>query len=217
MEGIETELLRYAFTGVNIIPTLLLIIMQIYWLVAITGFFDFEFLDFDLEGAESVGPLNALAVLLNIGQVPAVLAISLIILNFWIVSMLLYYLPIVAGGLINGVLLIPAFVVSLYITKVIIQPVNKLFIGKASKDGIDNKVLGKRCVMLCDLDDKRLGQARVKQNGASVVMNVKKIFDEETFKKGEVAFVYKKDEDKDFYYIAKSFMNDEATENMEAY
>lgn len=122
-----TELLRYAFTGINIIPTSLFLVTQLYWLIAITGFFDLDFLDFDLEGAESVGPLGALAVFINIGQVPIALVCSMLVLNFWILSMLLYFLPIHPGGWINGLLLIPAFYLGLIITKYEIQPLKKIF------------------------------------------------------------------------------------------
>lgn len=211
MEGILTELLRFAFTGVNIIPTVILILMQCYWLIAITGFFDFEFLDIDvdLEGADAVGPLGAIAVFINIGQVPVALVFSLIVLNFWILAMLMYFLPIAAGGFINGVLLLPALIASIYITKNEIKPLKNIFKERKTFDDIEHKVLTRRCTLMCDLEEGILGQARVKQKGASIVVNVKPEFKEESFKKGEIAFVFRKDNEKDIYYIAKSLSKEE--------
>jgi len=185
--------------------------MQCYWLIAITGFFDFEFLDIDvdLEGADAVGPLGAIAVFINIGQVPVALVFSLIVLNFWILAMLMYFLPISAGGFINGVLLIPALVASIYITKKEVEPLKKIFQKRKTVDDIEHKVLTRRCTLMCDLKEGILGQARVKQKGASIVVNVKPEFKEESFTKGEVAFVFRKDDEKDIYYIAKSLSKEE--------
>ncbi len=97
MEGIITELLRYAFSGVNIIPTVMLILIQLYWVVASIGFLDLEFLDIDLdldlEGSEGMGGLTAIAAFINEGEAPFTFTISLVVLNFWILMMLTYFYP----------------------------------------------------------------------------------------------------------------------------
>lgn len=211
MEGIRTELFKFAFTGVNNIPTVILILMQGYWLIAITGFFDLDFLDFDIEldGAEAVGPLGAIALFINIGQVPVALVFTLVVLNFWILMMMTYFLPIAAGGLISGILLLPALFASVYITKKEIVPLKKIFPEKQSKHDIEHKVLTRRCKLLCSLKHGILGQASVEKEGASIVINVKTLFENEEFEKGEVAFVFKKDKEMDVYYIAKTLMADE--------
>lgn len=173
-------------------------------------FFDIDLdVDMDLEGADAGGLLNAIAVFINIGEVPFGLVFSLVILNFWIFSMMMYYLPIHPGGLINGLLLLPAFAAGIYVTKIEILPLkNKIF--KASNTGDEeNKIIDKRCVLKCDLEAGRLGQAEISQDGVSIVINVKTQFEEETFKKDELAFVFRKDEEKDIYYIAKLLMDKE--------
>lgn len=180
--------------------------MQIYWLIAITGFFDFDIfdVDLDLEAGSDVGILGALAVFINIGKVPIALVFSLMVLNFWIVSMVLYFLPISPGGLINGLLLIPAFIVGLYITKYETLPLKFIFKGKKEDYDIDHKVLKRRCILKTDVSTGVLGQAEIEQNGASIVINVMNYFEAESFEKGERAFVFMKDDEEDVYYIAKS-------------
>jgi len=219
MEGIVTELLKYAFTGVNIIPTMILILMQCYWIIVIIGFMDLDFLDFDmdLEGADGAGPLNAIGVFIGIGEVPFALVLSMIVLNFWILAMLMYFLPIAAGGLISGMLLIPALMASVYITKLEILPVKKFFFERKNVDDIAHKVLEKICTMKCDLEFGMLGQAEVRQDGASVVINVMIVYKHEAFKKGDYAFVFKKDDKKDVYYITKPLMDNEYYKEMEEY
>ncbi len=66
----NTELLRNAIAGFNIIPTALLGLVILYWLIAIVGVFDFEVLDMDIEAGDNTGPLSGIAVFLNIGEVP---------------------------------------------------------------------------------------------------------------------------------------------------
>lgn len=217
MEGIVTELLKFAFTGVNIIPTMILILMQVYWIIAILGFLDFDFfdVDVDLEGAEGAGPLNALAVLINVGEVPFALVFSLIVLNFWILSMLMYFLPIESGGVISGIMLLPALIVSIFITKIEVIPFRKLFLERKNLNDIQHKVMDRRCTLKCELRDGKLGQAEIRQDGASIMINVKSQFQDEHFRKNEIAFIFRKDKEKDVYFIAKTLMGDAFYKEME--
>lgn len=208
------ELLRYAVSGFNIIPTALLGLMTFYWLVAILGIFDFDFdfdvdVDIEMEGADAAGPLAGIALFINIGQVPIALVFSLLVLNNWILAMMLYYLPIKAGGIINGVLLIPVFLLSILITKFEIQPLKGVFKGKKRNNGIDDRIMDKRCTVISEVAYDRLGQAEVEKEGASIVINAKSEFKSEVFKKGETAFVFRKDEDKDLYYLTRPLLQEE--------
>lgn len=183
---------------------------NIYWLVAIAGFFDLDFLDFDLDlDGDVTGPLSALALFIQIGKVPIALVFSLIVLNFWILSMLMYFLPITAGGTINGILLVPALVLSVLITKIEVKPLKKVCFKEERIADIEHKVLTQRCRLLTELVPGKLGQASIKQRGASIVINVKTLFEEESFDKGELAFVFEKDAIEDIYYVTKTLVADE--------
>ena len=48
-----------------------------------------------------------------------------------------------------------------------------------------------------------MGQGEIKREGASILINVKQYDNEETFEKGEEAYVTKKDDEKNIYYIIK--------------
>jgi len=73
----------------------------------------------------------------------------------------------------------------------------------------------KRCVLKCDLEYGKLGQAELRQEGASIVINVKVEFKDETFMKDDYAFVYRKDKKQDVYYIAKLMLENEYYREME--
>ncbi len=200
-----TELLKNAVTGVNIIPTALLGVVLLYWIIVIIGAFDFDFLDVDIDiGADNSGPFYAILAFLNVGELPFMLIISIFILNFWVISMLIYYLPFVAvGGLLNGILLIPAMIISIFLTKYETIPLKGIFKYSNMQDNKDKQVLEQLCILMCDVKDGRLGQAKIKRDGASIIINVKSEYEEESFNKDEAAFVSRKDTNKDIYYIVK--------------
>ncbi|MCH4889770.1 hypothetical protein EZV73_19460 [Acidaminobacter sp. JC074] len=170
-----------------------------------------DFLDFDLDldGSEGVGPIGALAVIINIGQVPVALVFSIVAANFWILAMMTYFLPIEAGGVISGILLLPELIVSVFITKFEIKPLRMVFRDRKGEDDIEHKVLSHKCRLITDLEYGRLGQAEIEQEGASIVINVKVMIKEESFKKNEHALVFSKDENEDFYLIAKPLLSEE--------
>lgn len=117
--------------------------------------------------------------------------------------MLLYYLPIVQGGLVNGLLFIPVIMISTIITKYEVIPLKGIFKYSNMQANIENVATEQLCTLMCQVNNERLGQAKIKRDGASIVINVKSEYDKETFEKNEVAFVSRKDTDKNIYYIVK--------------
>ena len=205
------ELVKNAFTGGNIIPTVLLILIILYWLVAIIGAIDFDFLDFDfdldLDFSDAGGPFYALLAFLKVGELPFMFVVSIIILNFWIIAMLMYYLPIPVGGRLNTILLIPAFILSVFITRIETYPLRLIFRNTNLEDDSDNPditVVGQLCRLKCSVENGRLGQAEIERDGAPVTINVKAENEGVSFRKNEIALVVRQDIEKNLYYIVKS-------------
>ncbi|WP_157950007.1 hypothetical protein [Vallitalea okinawensis] len=176
-----------------------------YWISVIVGTLDFDFLDFDidLDAADQSGPFYAILAFLNVAELPFMLVFSIWMLNFWIVTMMMYYLPITAGGAIQGILLLPALIVSMIITKFESKPLKGIFKYSNMQDNRGNQVIKQLCVLICDVNSGRIGQAEIKRDGAPLIFNVKSEYDGDSFVKGEVAFVNRKDTDKNIYYIVK--------------
>jgi hypothetical protein len=186
---------------------MLLILTQLYWLLAIIGLFDMDFFDVDLdletEGAEASGLLNALAMFLNIGQVPLTLVLTMLAFDFWLLSMFTYFLPFAHGGLISGILLVGLFFIALLVTKYQVKLLQIGIFEKKAKNDVATRVLNKKCILKSDLVGNQLGQALIEENKTSIVINVKAKFDEDSFAKDEIAFVLEKDQEKEVYYITK--------------
>ena len=206
------ELFNNALTGVNIIPTILLGFVLFYWLTVIIGVIDFDLFDidvdidgdFDVDAGGDIGPFHAFLAFLNLADLPFMLVFSVIILVFWIIAMFMFLLPITPGGLINGLLLIPAFIVSVLIAKIITNPLKKVFKKVYEEEEYQEEpIVGQIVILTCELKEGRLGQGEIEREGASILINVKQYDNEETFEKGEEAYVTKKDDEKNIYYIIK--------------
>ncbi|MBE6089089.1 MAG: DUF1449 family protein [Clostridium beijerinckii] len=196
-----SELIKNALTGVNIIPTAILGLVLLYWITVIIGVIDFNLFDFDVDVDAEV--FQGVLIFMNLKDIPFMVVFSILSLVFWILSMMLHRLPIEPGGFINGVILVPILIISLLITKMITKPLKKLF-KKDYEDGIAQEgVIGQLVTMVSTIKDGRLGQGEIKTEGASILINVKAEKEEENFYKNEVAYVYRKDDEKNIYYIIK--------------
>lgn len=204
------ELISNAFNGVNIIPTVLLGLVLLYWLVVIIGVIDIDLfdvdIDLDLEAIDGGEGLYAFLTFLNVKEIPFMIVLSIISIIFWIISMLMYLLPIKSGGLINGILLIPALILSILITKPITNATKGIF-KKVHDEALSEEeaVIGQLITVISDIKDGRLGQGEIKREGASLRINIKSEFAEDIFIKNEEAYVTKKDEEKNIYYIVKLY------------
>lgn len=200
------ELLKTAITGVNIIPTILLGLVILYWITVIIGAIDIDLLDFDLDlpdGEVITNPFYGILAFLNVGDLPFMIVLSIFSLSLWTISMIIGVLPIVSGGFINAVLIIPNIILSLFITKAITHPLKGLFKGMMKDVESDVKIEGQLCTLLGNLAYGRLGQAEIERLGSSILINVKVEDEEEKLLKGDKAIVLKKDFDRGYYIIKK--------------
>ena len=162
-----SELFNNALTGVNIIPTILLGFVLFYWITVIIGVIDFDLFDIDIDGdfdvdaGGDIGPFHAFLAFLNLADLPFMLVFSVIILVFWIIAMFIFLLPITPGGLINGLLLIPAFIVSVLIAKIITNPLKKVFKRVYEEEVYQEEpIVGQIVILTCELKGGRLAKER---------------------------------------------------------
>ncbi len=208
------QTLKLAIHGANILPTILFVLVLLYWITMILGVVDLDLFDFDadvdanVDGCPDGGPdadagiFHSMLVFLNIDAIPFMVVMSILVFLFWTMAMLINILPIAKGGLIAAALFIPAFMFSATLTKGITHPMRRLFL--ALKDDGDRGVEteGQVCTLLFALDGDRLGQAEFTSKDKHLVINVKG-YQGKTFEKGERALVLEKDPGGNFYFIDK--------------
>lgn len=168
------------------------------------GVLDIDFLEIDIEGADSTSPFYSLAAFLNSGEVPIGIVMSLLILNFWILAMLTYLVPLESKGVIHWIVIGVAFIISILITRIELMPLKRIFISSTMRTRSKSGVLSKECVLICQLNNDKIGQASIRRDGASLIFNVKSEISGEVFEKGETAYVSSQDEEKNIYYIRKT-------------
>ncbi|MBO0359369.1 hypothetical protein J0X19_15505 [Hymenobacter sp. BT186] len=212
-----TELLHAAVSPPNLLPTTLLVFVLLYWLTVIIGLLDFKTLDlhthhdFDLPHATHVAPdssgmgvswLNNALAFFNLGRVPLMVFLSFVALPLWVGSILLNYYLGNTSLLVGLLLLLPLFIGSLLLAKVLTLPFVHLFAALERNHDSGAQPLGKVCTVLLPTTHDRLGQASVRLlNGAPLVLNVRAASATTELRKGESALVIDYDTTRRCYLI----------------
>lgn len=178
MKAMEA-LLEATVWGGNIIPTILLVFVLVYWLTVVVGFVDLDAFDIDLDmetgvnSDVSVGWFNHVLYFFNLGQVPLMLFLSFLAIPMWLLAIAATDYLGLESVTLSFVLLLPNFVLSLFIAKLLTQPFVTLF-DKLEASAEDNiQIIGKVCTIVINASEDRLGQARLEERGSVLMLNVR--------------------------------------------
>lgn len=179
-----------AFAYPTAIYSALLVVVLVYWLLALTGLVDFEESSPDLDG--TLGTVAGYLVAFGLGGVPFSIVVSLLVLIAWLLSSLAaeIILPLVPteilGFIAGSGILIAAFACALPLTAVCVRPMRKLFV---SHSAVSNQALvGQRCRILTGSVSAGFGRAEVESRGAS--FNIRVFADEpNTLARGSPAII----------------------------
>ena len=200
------ELLEFSFSGVNIIPSFLMILTSLYWLVAIFGLIDVEALDIDLDldvDADmdaDVGGTTAVLAYFNLGDMPLMIFLSFFTLPLWLGTIGLTDLFGIESFWLGLAILIPVMIGSLFVAKILTYPIAK-FYKKAKENNEAVVVLGQTCIAKLPISNDRTGQAEIKSRGTSVLINVRTTSEDMVIPKGEKAIVISEDLENNIYYV----------------
>ncbi|MCR5886605.1 DUF1449 family protein [Hymenobacter sp. J193] len=193
-----TELLQAAVSPPNLLATGLLIFVLLYWLTVIVGLLDFKTLDLDLhvdsthdvphDAHLSVAWLNHALAFFNLGRVPLMVFVSFLALPLWVGSILTNYYTHNSSLLLGLAFCLPLFIGSLLVAKVLTTPFVKLF-ATLEQDQSGSNPIGKVCTLLLPASHERLGQATVRTNGDTLMLNVKAASAATELRKGDTALV----------------------------
>lgn len=208
------EIIVAAFSPVNVVLTVLLILVVLYWLMVIFGAMDLDFLDIDFDNdvdmdfdadAEIDGDAGFLRGVLEffyIGEVPVMILFSILILSMWAVSMIVNHVLNPAGSVLLG---LPIFcvnlVVSIMICRVFAMPFRKVFSALNKDVNASGDVMGRICIVTTTQVSKKMGQAEMPSRGAPVLLNVMAEGDN-VLNKGDEAVVIGRNSEDGVYIIA---------------
>ncbi len=183
----------------TVIFTFLLALCVLYWLVAVLGFVDLDFLDIDIPnpdgdiglGDQDISTPDALAgLMLKLGLygVPVTIIVSILSLIGWFISyyavyFLFDYIPDGFLHYLAGIpILIGSFYLSALVTGRLIRPLRPFF-KSATQDTV-KLILGQTAIVRTSRVDDQFGEATLNDGGAGLIIKVRATGNE-TFTKGD--------------------------------
>jgi hypothetical protein len=229
------EFLTAAFAPVNVVFTVLLLVLGLYWILVILGALDIYLFHIDLShgGADfhvgggvdaghdlgghvdghvdGVEPAFGHSILhfFYIGEVPTMLLISVMVLSLWAFSMLgNHYLNPEGSIAMALAIFVGNFAISTLVLKFVALPLRTFYFILNKDYNAPGDVVGKVCrVVTTHVTREKMGQAEVPTKGAPLLLNVL-AHDEHVFNRGEQALVVEKDIAKGTYRIAPVKLED---------
>ncbi|WP_422361405.1 hypothetical protein [Reichenbachiella sp.] len=197
-----SELLEFAFSGINLIPTILLIFITIYWAIVILGIVDIDAMDIDLEvdGGVEIGGLASVLSFFNIGHMPLMVFITFFTIPLWMTTLIVNDFLGFSGYITGLVVFIPSFIVSLFIAKFLTIPIAKFYRKVRNNTEAVENIVGQVCTAKLTITSDRKSQAEIKVNGTSVLIYAM-TREGQIVEKGETALIIDFVEAQSFYYV----------------
>ncbi len=210
------ELIQISFSPVNVMYTFLLVLVVLYWLMIIIGAMDFGSFDIDLDlevdadldidvdtdiSPSGVGGLAGVLQFFNFGKLPFMVIMSFVILSWWIGSVLGNYYFGNGSFLFMMALIIPNFLVGLFLAKIITKPLIPVFQKMdAGVEPVD--YVGMLCKIVLPATNSKIGQAEVLIDDNHLLINVKmEKKNTNSLEKGAEALILRKRKNKSYYII----------------
>lgn len=212
------ELFHAAFSGVNFIPSLLLVFVLFYWMLVIFGAVDISSVDVDLDidvdidadvevdadgsSEPSVSWLNNILRFFNLDKIPLMVFLTFLAIPMWVISIMANHILGNSSVLFSLVLLLPNFIVSLIIAKPVTIPFVKVFTYLEKDTEGSHDLLGKEGKVVIGADASKMGQGDVNISGNSYRINIKT--KKGTIKRGQTMLVVNQLK-KEGYYIVEPY------------
>lgn len=215
------EIFQAAFMPINVVFTVMLILVVLYWLMVIIGAMDVDFLNFDFDAdldadadididtdidgdldIEGGGAMRGLLHFFYVGEVPVMVLLSVLILTMWAFSMIANHYLNPTGSLPAAMPIFAAnLFASLSVCKVIGMPLRRLFMVFDKDSNASRSVMGRICTVITTQVSDKLGQAEMPSKGAPILLNVV-AEGGNIFHKGDEAVVIGKNKETGVYTIA---------------
>ena len=186
------EVFDAAFTPNNLVPTVLLIIILIYWLLVILGAMDVGFLDFDIDADyesdfeieidlnteteidTEVGSSWFMEFLswFNLGKVPFMVFVTCVSIPSWFISININHYLGIQQWWISVALYIPNLIFCFILAKFLTIPLVSLFAKLDADEQESINPIGKKCKIILPTSSFDYGQAEIRIEGTTNLINV---------------------------------------------
>lgn len=158
---------------------------------------DVEAPEADVSG--SLSALHSIMAFLNMDSVPLMVVVSILTLSMWTLQMAAQIMLGWGKSPLGLALYIPAFLLSVGVTKVATTPLAKLFRSMRAGERARTRVVGRIGEVVSSADNQQLGQLKIVTDGAPLLLNIRTR--EGRAERGQQAFILEKSAEGDFYYV----------------
>ncbi|UXI68271.1 hypothetical protein [Tahibacter amnicola] len=157
-----------------IIPSILLGVLIVFWLLAIAGMFDFDAVGPDWVGGEDGDAVPESLLALGLDRLPFSIVISGVVFFWWLLTMLALSLAPVwyaaSPWLVGGGVLVVALLAAVPLAAICLRPLKPLFVVHPGAS--HESVIGRSCRILTLSVEENFGQAEVDTGGARLNIKV---------------------------------------------
>lgn len=211
------ELIEISFSPVNAFFTIMSIIMVIYWLLVIIAgidpdLFSVDFdsadidvdtdLDIDADGDADGNGFIKILEYFNFDELPLMFIITIIFFSMWLVGVNVTYYLGIESTLLGFLLIIPNFILSLFVVKLFSKPLGYLYKQVNHKGEPEIDFLGRRCRVVSSVSHDKTGQIELTVNGDPIKIYARSNT-QEKLATGQQAVIVGESEDKKYYLIEK--------------
>lgn len=207
------ELVEISFSPVNAFFSVMCLLLVLYWLlVIIAGIdpdlfsvdFDSADLDtgFDGDGEADTGGVMKVLEYFNFDELPLMFIITIVFFSMWLIGVNVTYYLGIESTLLGFLLLIPNFMLSLFVVKFFSKPLSYFYKQLNHKGEPEIDFLGRRCNVITSVGPHKTGQLELSVNGDPIKLYARSNT-EEVIAAGQPAVIVGESNDKKYYLIEK--------------
>lgn len=203
---------------VNLVLSVLLVLIFLYWIIVILGAVGIDSLDFDLDfdgdadididtdthGAVFGAGLGvSILRFFHVGTVPVLVLFSIFILTLWAIGVISYRWIGGWGVVLQLLMVVPFALVALFLTRFISTPIKIVFEKLREEEDAEQHInlIGQRCVVASLNVDHKHGQVEVKTEGSPLRLNAVTGDEADVLNKGDEAVIVSQDESRGIYIV----------------
>lgn len=198
-----SELLEFAFSGINLIPTVLLLFVMIYWCIVIFGLIDMDAVDIDIDVEAEIGGVASVLSFFNIGHMPLMIFVTFFAIPQWMITLLVNDYLGFNSWQAQILVFVPTFLGSLFVAKFLTIPIARFYRNVRNNTEAIENIVGKMCTAKLNITSDRISQAEIKVEGTSVLISVK-TNEDDVVQKGQTALIIQQSADNN-HYIVESY------------
>jgi hypothetical protein len=216
------ELFAEALRWYNLPWSLMLLLVLLYWLIAIFGLVDLDFLGFDLgvdadadldvdadvdvdvDANPGGGVLLGVMEFVHLGSLPLMVVVSGLVICAWSMALIAnFYINSANSGFIGFGISLAVSIPGLIVSSLALWPVATFYKRLEDKTDGNLTMIGRTCRVRSDRVDAHYGQAEVSTSEGPLVINVRLASESEPLATGDSALIINQDAQQMLYTVRK--------------